>query len=258
VNPTNESAAARDADLIDRIAAALPPDVRADYYRELRHCQSLPENDEMLRILRVMQISVLLMVEAPGRVATERQRLEQVLGDAVQALEALQRSSEAHQADLDQRLIALPASIAEGISPVAIVATIDESLRQTFMKTTIPLTAEALGISAAQIKAAVGTFAKATTSLNDAHEGAVRKAREAIADLESVSSSAINRTRDAAEHLCRVFRDSYRWSLYTLMTIAFVTGVALGMEYMHWIDTPEAAQPTAPARQVQPVKPQRR
>ena len=41
-----------EADLIDRIANALPAEVRADYYRELRHCRSLPENDEMLLILR--------------------------------------------------------------------------------------------------------------------------------------------------------------------------------------------------------------
>ena len=44
-------------DLIDRIANALPVEVRADYYRELRHCRSLPENDEMLRILRAMEFS---------------------------------------------------------------------------------------------------------------------------------------------------------------------------------------------------------
>jgi len=33
---------------------------RADYYRELTHCRSLPENDEMLRILRAMQFLALL------------------------------------------------------------------------------------------------------------------------------------------------------------------------------------------------------
>ena len=39
-------------DLIDRIANELPAEVRADYYREMMHCRSLPANDEMLRILR--------------------------------------------------------------------------------------------------------------------------------------------------------------------------------------------------------------
>jgi hypothetical protein len=42
-------------DLVDRIAQDLPADVRPAYYRELNHCRSLPESDEMLRILRAMQ-----------------------------------------------------------------------------------------------------------------------------------------------------------------------------------------------------------
>ena len=54
-------------DLIDRIGAALPKEVRADYYREVAHCRSLPENDEMLRILRVMLILTLLMETVPNR-----------------------------------------------------------------------------------------------------------------------------------------------------------------------------------------------
>ena len=44
----------------------------------MRHCQSLPENDEMLRILRAMQFLTLLMVQVPGEVAAEREKLEQL------------------------------------------------------------------------------------------------------------------------------------------------------------------------------------
>jgi hypothetical protein len=39
-----------ESDQIDRIANGLPAELRADYYREIRHCRSLPENDEMLRM----------------------------------------------------------------------------------------------------------------------------------------------------------------------------------------------------------------
>jgi len=49
VKPVAQPAETPDRDLTDRIAEALPLDIRADYYRELRHCRSLPENDEMLR-----------------------------------------------------------------------------------------------------------------------------------------------------------------------------------------------------------------
>ena len=54
-----QAAERSEPDLIDRIANALPEEVRADYYREMRHCRTLPENDEMLRILRAMQFLTL-------------------------------------------------------------------------------------------------------------------------------------------------------------------------------------------------------
>jgi hypothetical protein len=59
----------QEPDTLDRIANALPPDVRADYYREMRHVRSLPENDEMLRILRAMQFLSALIFDTPLRTA---------------------------------------------------------------------------------------------------------------------------------------------------------------------------------------------
>ena len=145
MNKASQPSDVPEPDLIDRIADALPVDIRADYYRELRHCRSLHENDEMLRILRAMQFLVVLMVQAPERMATERQRLEQIIADALKTLQEIRESSAADQAQLDQRLVQLPVDIAEGISPEVVAATINESLRQQFVQSTLPATAEALG-----------------------------------------------------------------------------------------------------------------
>ena len=93
---SNQSSAAQEPDLIDRIANALPVEVRADYYREMRHCRSLPENDEMLRILRAMGFLVLLMVQAPERMATERLRLEEAMAEALRTLQQTCESDDAH------------------------------------------------------------------------------------------------------------------------------------------------------------------
>ena len=135
-------------DLIDRIANALPAELQADYYREMRYCRSLSENDEMLRILRAMQFWVVLMVQTPERIAAERQRLEQIITDFLKALLEIRQSIASYQSQLDQRLVQLPAQIAEGIDPEAIAATINESLRQRqFVQSTIPATAEALAVA---------------------------------------------------------------------------------------------------------------
>jgi hypothetical protein len=55
-------------EITDRIANALPVDLRAAFYRELTYCDSLPENDEILRVLRVVQFLTLLMYQVPERV----------------------------------------------------------------------------------------------------------------------------------------------------------------------------------------------
>src|SRR5207249_9371544 len=109
-------------DLIDRIANALPAEVRADYYRELRHCRSLPENDEMLRILRAMQYLTLLMVQAPAHAAAVGARFEKLFESALDTLQKTFLSGQEYQRQLDQHLSRLPVEIATGISPRAIAA----------------------------------------------------------------------------------------------------------------------------------------
>jgi hypothetical protein len=256
VNEAPEPSQAAESDLIDRIAAALPANVRADYYRELRHCRSLPENDEMLRILRAMQFSVLLMVQAPERMATERLRLEEAVGEAIEVLQDIRQSSAAYQAQLDQRLVQLPADIAEGIKPEAVAAKINENLRQQFVQSTIPATAEALAVAAAQIRKATAEFARGAGTLGDAYVGAVECARKAIAKLESTSDHAVSSTRRAAEELVRVFREEYRWSVYTLAGIALLVGIGVGIWYRGWIDPKSQLAERAPVvQQARPSSP---
>jgi hypothetical protein len=206
VSESSQSSAAQESDLIDRIASALPVEVRADYYREMRHCRSLPENDEMLRILRAMGFLVLLMVQAPERMATERLRLEEAMADALRTLQEICESSDSHRAQLDQHLVQLPADIAEGINPEAIAATINESLRQQFVQSTIPATAEALAVAAAQIKKVTAEFGRSASTLGDSYRGAAEDAGHAIARLESACSHAVASTKRGAEELVSVFR----------------------------------------------------
>jgi hypothetical protein len=225
-------------DLIDRIANALPAHLRADYYREIRHCRSLPENDEMLRILRVMQFLVVLMVDVPERMTTEKQGFEQNIGDAIKALEKIRQSSSTYQAQLDQRLSQLPKMIAEGIKPEAIVSTINEGLRQQFVKSTIPETADALAVAAAQIKKSTAEFGPAASSLGNSYRGAAEEARKAIASLESTCADAIRRTLSSAQELARVFREEYRWSLFSLTSLGLLVGIGIGMWFERWMNLP--------------------
>jgi hypothetical protein len=227
-----------ETDLIDRIANALPDELRADYYREIRHCRSLPENDEMLRILRIMQFLVVLIVEVPARMAAERQQFEELAASALAALQEIRQSTAAYQAQLDQRLAQLPTAIAEGIKPEAIAGTINESLRQQFIKSTIPETANTLAVAAAQVKQATADFVREASSLGNSYRGAVVEARNVIASLESTCADGIRTVQNEARELVRVFREEYRWSLYALTALGLLIGIGMGIWFEHWLNLP--------------------
>ena len=169
-----------DDDTIDRIANFLPVEARAGFYRELRHCRSLPQNDEMLRIIRAMQYLVLIMVKLPEQMAVERERFEQTVSRCEELLGDVHEFVDEATRQIDQRLAQVSADIAKALNPPAVAAEINESLRQQFIKTTIPETADALAVNAAQIKKATSDFVSATDTLNNAYDGAVVEARRAI------------------------------------------------------------------------------
>ena len=192
MSATSQLSEAPESDLIDRIANALPADVRADYYRELRHCRSLPENDEMLRILRAMQFLALLIHEAPARMAVECVRLDGNLASCIEALEMIER-----------RLETLPEGVASTIGPEKVAARINESLRQQFVQTTIPETGQALASAAVQMKGSIAEFVVAAREISSQHHSAAKEAREAVKNIESAIHSATRASREATAELLR-------------------------------------------------------
>jgi hypothetical protein len=211
-------------DLTDRIADALPADIRADFYREMRHCRSLPENDEMLRILRIMQFLTLLMEQIPVRIGVERERFERLIGMAAESLQKSLESTEAYRDEIDQQLSGLPNKIAKGISPEVIAGKINESLRQQFIQTTIPQTAEALAVVSTQLRKSSSEFSATAASLGKAYSGAVHEAENAI---DAIREST-NRAREAASKLLTTYQGEYRWSVLLLTGCSLVVGTLLG------------------------------
>ena len=65
--------------------------------------------------LRMNHSTILLIHQAPDRIASEVEKLQEIFNSILQALRAIWRSNKAHQAQLDQRLAQLPRAIAEGV-----------------------------------------------------------------------------------------------------------------------------------------------
>jgi len=234
------------ADLIDRIANALPEELRADYYRELSHCRNLPENDEMLRILRAMQFLVVLIEGAPGQVAIEREQLAQVLTRGIDSIQAAHQASIAYQKQLEARIAKLPEEIAKGISAEAIAAKLGESLRQQFHQTGLPAVAEAISVQATTLRHASKELSAAVDGFANPRTGAVPRVNEALGLMKSNLQNAGDHIRAQMNGLGK---ELYR-TIAVLCVGAMGIGFAMGILYHRWITAP-VELPKQPAAAVQ-------
>jgi hypothetical protein len=235
VNPTKLTT----KELIDQISKLLPKEVAAEYYREMLYCSSLPENDEMLRILRILQILTALMEGIPSRVMVEREALEQLFNEAASQLKTVLHSSESYQKQLDEKLFRLPGEITKGIQPKDIARDINESLQRQFNASTIPQTAVALGKVAEQLSRAHTDFSSAAKDIGDSCRGSLAQAREAIEKIRSTIEGSAKAARSASEDLSVKFKSAY-WSVWICALVtALVFGFVIGDSYVRQFDPPK-------------------
>ena len=234
-----------ESDFIDDIAALLPAEQRPLWYRDMAHLRRLPADHEMLRIARAMGFLALVTRQTPAQIAIEREQLATILGDSIKAIQSARRDAVALSQQLEERLAQLPAEIAEGISPAAIAAKLSESLRQQFVASGIPETAQALAVVSKQTKQIAGEFDQSSKELTDSYRGAADEARRALNQLCASIEYATATAKQAAHDLTHTFLREYKWSVLALCTVALALGFALGTLYYRWINSaPTAPEPT--------------
>lgn len=206
------------AELIDSAAEGVPDHLRAAYYRDMHHLHSLSESDEMLRILKTIQWNSVIALQVPARIAAEVGKLDRSLRENVVALE-----------QVHERLEHLSDQLVGRVSAEAIANQLYESLRQQFVKSTIPHTGKALAAIAGQFRQAVDGFGKATPKIVAAHEYAAREAQQAIRQTKSEISEINAAARQATAELSRTFLHEYRWALGVLLVFAALLGFWFGV-----------------------------
>lgn len=234
-----------ESDFIDDIAALLPAEQRPLWYRDMAHLRRLPADDEMLRIARAMGFLALVTRQTPAQIATEREQLATILGDSIKAIQSAGQDAVALHRQLEERLAQLPAEISEGIGPAAIAAKLSESLRQQFVASGIPATAQALAVVSKQTKQVALEFDRSSKQLTDSYRGAASDARRALDEMRGSIGYATATAKQAAHDLTHTFLREYKWSVLALCSAALAVGFALGNLYCRWINsTPTTPEPT--------------
>ncbi len=242
-----------ESDFIDDIAELLPAEQRPLWYRDMAHLRRLPADDEMLRIARAMGFLALVTRQTPAQIATEREKLASILEQSIKVIQSARQDAVALHRQLEDRLARLPAEISEGISPAAIAAKLSESLRQQFVASGIPETAQALAVISKQTRQVAGEFDRSSKELTDSYRGAASDARRALDEIRASIEYATASAKRAAHDLTHTFLREYKWSVIALCSAALAVGFALGTLYYRWINS-TAPEPT-PNTVVAPSRP---
>lgn len=245
-----------ESDFIDDIAELLPAEQRPLWYRDMAHLRRLPADDEMLRIARAMGFLALVTRQTPAQIATEREKLATILDHSIQVIQSARQDAVALHQQLEERLAQLPAEISEGISPAAIAAKLSESLRQQFVASGIPETAQALAVISKQTKQVAGEFDRSSKQLTDSYRGAASEARRALDEIRGSIEFATTTAKRAAHDLTHTFLREYKRSVLALCSAALAVGFALGILYYRWVNSTAPAPEPTPNAVVVPSKPE--
>ena len=216
-------------ELIERNSRFVPEAIRADYFREMLHMTVLPQHDELLKILVALHFLSIIIGEAPDRITSEREKLDELLSGTVHTIQATQTASITYQKQLEERLANLPTTLAREINVNSVAESIKESLRQQFLSSGIPETAHALALVSKEINQATSDFQRTARQLAVSCSNAADEASQAIESVRLALSGTTDAANHASEGLRRSVLREYRWTAFLVCAVVLAVGFALGI-----------------------------
>ena len=185
--------------LFDSLARLVPEELQTAYYRVLAHTHTLSPDDEMLRILEAMGILALLTRHTPKDIADERELFQEMFDLHQQLSDETREKMLGYVQELDSRISGLPSKLEASLDPKQIAKLLGESLRQNFLKSGIPATAEGLQADSAAMTRVQQELSSALRKLSDSQSGMIAQVESANSRLTySLESRA--KTIDALLH----------------------------------------------------------
>ncbi len=230
---TRPASASAPEHLFDAIATLLEPGQREYFYQRMLYFRHLRPEDELLRLVEAIGFLALLIRETPQAVALQREQMAQLLESSLATIRAVGEAGQAYQRQLDDRLTRLPADLVLGIRPDAIARGITESLRQQFVQSGLPATADALKALSQQLTHATGQLQRAAGQLS-ACTGIAEQARGAIDQMRTSVSKATDTAHEAVADLTHRFSVEWTRAICMLCGAAWLLGTLGGIVFERW------------------------
>jgi hypothetical protein len=240
--------------LFEAIAQLLEPARREYFYQRMLYFRQLRQDDEILRIMEALGFLALIIHSAPQAVASEREQLATLLATSIASIQATAEATQAYHAQLEDRLTGLPQGIVKGLSPEAIARTIIESVRQQFVQSGLPVTADALSVVSNQLNHATGDL-KRTAGQLASYTDVAGHAKLAIEDITRTLNNAVDNARWAANDIRAHFTIGYNVTVAMFCGGALVLGAIFGFSVQGCGTAPSYDMPPSPPPTVQTAPP---
>jgi len=203
------------AQSLNSLAARLTkPEDRETYAGLISYFESLPDHDELFRIVELLGLLSLL-----------GQRLPDALAEAMTEMRELTTAASDYHDQVDARLASLPREIAAGVDPAAIAKGMGELLRHQLTATGLEKTADLLRNSSREITALSNEISTTLKPVTREYKG-----------MASSISAELDKLTDASErlqnHNAHLFQQERRsaWLLQAAVAmVLFLSGGLCGI-----------------------------
>ena len=180
-----------DPSLFDAIAALLPPEQREPFYRRMAHLREMSVDDPILQIIEAMGFLALITRETPGKITIEREAIERILSQSLEAIHTGQQTTFEFYRSVEQRLDQLPGHIMDAIDTGKIAAQIGEGIQQQVTATGLTDTANALKATSATLSDALKKFSTTAHDFSDPKGGRMSRVQTALKQLDTTLSNTM-------------------------------------------------------------------
>ncbi len=217
------------------LAKQLPEAQDREWYAQLiSYIHTLEPTDELVKIAQLFGFLTMMGHKLPEAIQEKQSDLRDMLLKAHLAFRDQVQTNANYHAELNKRLSQLPAEIAEGVKPEAIVKTMTESFRQQIQNTGLQETQTLLTAAAGELRtttraldAAVKPITARYTSLASEVE---KQAKSLTAQSNDLASTADKIQAQNAQLAAQAQNLSW-WSLLAVTVFALLVGVFCGITW---------------------------
>jgi hypothetical protein len=235
--PSGNGAVRAKPDALSSLAGRLPDPQDREWFASLvSYVDSLPPNDEFVKIAQLFGFLTLIGRELPEHLAQERGQLRELLVKArADFLQQIKTNASYHD-KLTERLNKLPEEIAEGVKPDAIAKTMSEAFRQQITATGLQDTKAFLTATTSDLKKVTRELDAVVQPITTRYGSLAAQIEKQVASLD-YESGKLTRTNDTlksknAELLREVQSLHWYYYLATAMFLLLLGGF-LGATWEH-------------------------